>query len=53
VMVSDVCQGKGSFLGHCYRLKALSSLVRVLGISHIKMGSYQAVVTPWQGHDVI
>jgi hypothetical protein len=31
----------------------LSSLVPFRGISHSKMGSYQAVFTPWQGHDVI
>jgi hypothetical protein len=25
----------------------------VHGISHSKMGSYQVVIAPWQGHDVI
>jgi hypothetical protein len=53
VMVGDVCQGKGSFSGLCYRLEVLSFLVPAHVISHSKMGSYQAVLTPWQGHDVI
>jgi hypothetical protein len=53
VMVGDVCRVKGSFPGCRYRLEVLSSLVHVHGISHSKMNSYQAVITPWQGHDVI
>jgi hypothetical protein len=53
MMVSDVCRGKGRFSGRCYRLEVLSSLVPVHGISHSKMGSYQAMITPWQGHNVI
>jgi hypothetical protein len=53
VVVGDVCRGKGSFSGCCYRLDVLSSLVPVHGILHSKMGSYQAVITPRQGHDVI
>jgi hypothetical protein len=52
-MVEDVCRGKGSFLGHCCWLEVLSSLVLAHEISHSKMGSYQVVLTPWQGHDVI
>jgi hypothetical protein len=46
VVISDVCQGKGSFPGRCYRLEVLSALVPVHGISHSKMGSYQAVINP-------
>jgi hypothetical protein len=46
VLVSDVCRGKGSFPGHCYWLEVLSTLVPAHGISHSKMGSYQAVLTP-------
>jgi hypothetical protein len=46
VMVGDVCRGKGSFPGHCYWLKALSSSVPAHGILYSKMGSYQAVLTP-------
>jgi hypothetical protein len=53
VMVCDVCQGKGSFPGRCYPLEVLSSLVPVHRILHSKMGSYQAVITPRQGHDAI
>jgi hypothetical protein len=53
LVVSDVCRGKGSFLGHCYWLEVLSSLVPVHGISHSKMGSYQAAIILRQGHDVI
>jgi hypothetical protein len=46
VVVGDVCRGKGSFSGHCYWQKVLSCLVPAHGISHSKMGSYQAVLTP-------
>jgi hypothetical protein len=53
VVVSRVCQGKGSFPGHCYWLEVLSSSVPTHGISHSKMGSYKVVLTPLQGHDVI
>jgi hypothetical protein len=53
VVVGDVCRGKGSFPGCCYWLEDLSSSVHAHGISHSKMGSYQTVLTPWQGRDVI
>jgi hypothetical protein len=53
VVVYDVCRGKGSFSGHCYQLEVLSALIPVNGISCSKMGSYPAVITPWQGHDII
>jgi hypothetical protein len=44
--VGDVCRGKGNFPGCCYWLEVLSSLVPTRGISHSKMGSYQAVLPP-------
>jgi hypothetical protein len=53
VVVGNVCRGKGSIPGRCYRLEVLSSLIPVHGISDSKMSFYQAVLTPWQGHDVI
>jgi hypothetical protein len=53
VVVGDVCQGKGSFLGRCYWLEVLSFFIPIHGISHSEMGSYQAVLTPLHGHDVI
>jgi hypothetical protein len=53
MVVSDVYRGKGSFPEHCYCLEALSFLVPTHGISYSKMSSYQVVLTPWQGHDVI
>jgi hypothetical protein len=53
MVVSDVSRGKGSFLGRFYWLEVLSSSIPAHGISHSKMGSYQAMLTPWQGHDVI
>jgi hypothetical protein len=40
MMISDVCRGKVSFLGHCYRLEVLFALELVHGILHSKMGSY-------------
>jgi hypothetical protein len=45
-MVGDVYQGKGSFLGCCYWLEILSSLVPPHVIPHSKIGSYQAVLSP-------
>jgi hypothetical protein len=52
-MVDDVCWGKGIFPGRCCWLEVLSPSVSAHGILHSKMGSYQAVLTPWQGHDAI
>jgi hypothetical protein len=46
-------EGREASRGIIYWLEVLSSLVPAHGISHSKMGSYYAVLTPWQGHDVI
>jgi hypothetical protein len=46
-------QGKGMFPGCHYLMEDLSPLVLVYGILLIVNGFYQAMLIPWQRHDVI